>query len=118
MTKILNLDDIQQPEDKNVVLKGATHTFQPFTVGEFVAQLKEIEEIEAKGQLSPADYAEFSIKTVKRAFPTIPEQDLRELPIFKLKALTEFVKDVASDEVERGSEATADAEGNAEGEAS
>lgn len=117
MTKILNLDDIEQSEDKSVVLAGQTHVFRPFTVAEFIAQLKEIEAIEKTGEMTVADYAEFSIKTVKRAFPTIPEEQLRDLSINKLKALTDFVREVASDEADKGAEATG-TEGNGEGKAS
>lgn len=112
MTKILNLDDIEQSEDKSVVLNSQTHVFRPFTVAEFIAQLKEIEQIEKNGDISVADYAEFSIKTVTRAFPTIPENELRDLPVNKLKALTDFVREVANDEADKGTDTTATA-GNA-----
>jgi hypothetical protein len=117
MTKILNLDQIEQSEDKSVVLNGMSHTFRPFTVDEFIVQLKEIEAVEAKGDMSVTDYAEFSIKTVMRGFPTIPEAEIRALTIGKLKALTDFVKDVAQEEASVGADAVA-TEGNVEGAAS
>jgi hypothetical protein len=118
MTKILNLDDIEQSEDKTVVLNTVSHKFHPFTVDEFITQLKEIEAIEAGGSvMSATDYAEFSIRTVQAAFPTIKETDLRALTIGKLKALTDFVKDVAKTEAVAGAEALAEP-GNAVGEAS
>lgn len=115
MTKVLNLDDFEQSVDKSVTLNGKSHEFKPFTVDEFISQLKEIEGLEKDGQLSIAQYVEFSIGTIKRAFPTIEESELRALTITKLKALTDFVRDVAENEAQAGGEQAA---GNGEGAAS
>lgn len=111
MTKILNLDDIEQSVDKRVTLNGEDHDFHPFTVDEFIAQLKEIEAVEKAGEMTVVDYTEFAIKSILRGFPTIQEADLRKLSVTKLKALTDFIKAEADEAEAEGVEAHA-AEGN------
>ena len=109
MTKILNLDSFEQPADKTVVLNGKEHKFVPSTVEEFISQVKEIEAMEKAGTGSVSDFAEFSIKSITRAFPTIKDSELRALTVTQLKALSDFVKAVADDESE-------DDSGNGQGE--
>lgn len=114
MTKILNLDTIETKVDKTIVLNGVEHAFSPFTVEQFIEQLKEIEAIEnGERTLSIREYAEYSIKSIKRAFPTVPEAELRALHVDKLKAISDFVRGEVAAEAEAGAEIEA---GNGEGE--
>ena len=117
MAKILNLDTFETSSDKQVVLNKVTHQFHPFTVEEFIAQVKEIEELEAKGAVSATEYAQFMVKTVLRGFPTIPVDELQKMEVEKLRAISDFVRDVAQ-AAKTEAEEQVSAEGNEPGAAS
>ncbi len=114
MTKILNLDTLEQSEDKTVILRGVKHKFVPFSVEDFITQVKEIKEMEKGGEMGMDEYAEFMITAIKRAFPTIEVVELRKLTMDQLRALSDFVKSVAEDEAKPATETT-DAQGNDNG---
>ena len=92
MTQFLNLDEFETKIDKRVVLKGNTHNFVPPSVGDFIEQLKEMEEYAKKTEVPVSEYMEHMVGVVKRAFPTITDDDLKTLSMPKLKKLTDFVR--------------------------
>lgn len=111
MTKILNLDSFENPDEKAVVLNGVSHAFAPFTVEQFIAQMKDVEALEKQGDMTLSQFTEYSIDSIVRAYPTIPRDELFELPMHKLNALLKFVRGVAEEEA---AQAGTD-EGNAAG---
>jgi len=92
MTKFLNLDEFETSVEKTVRLNGVTHSFVPFSVGDFIDQLKEMEGYAATEELPVSEYMGHMVKMVRRAFPSISEEDLMGLSMEKLKALTDFVR--------------------------
>lgn len=99
---ILNLDEFETSIQKTVVLNGKRHAFAPFSVEDFINNLKEIDTYSKKDEIPVTEFFEHMIRMVTRAFPTIPEADVRALPMEKLKALSDFVKDQTEVEAEEG----------------
>lgn len=110
MTQFLNLDEIETTIEKVVVLNKVSHSFVPFTVEDFVNNLKEMETYSAKTDVPMSEYMSFMVSMVKRAFPTIPEGELDKLTMEKLKALTDFIKGVTEQEAVAGLTAEQEAE--------
>lgn len=92
MTQFLNLDEFETKIDKRVKLNGVTHEFQPFSVEDFIDQLKEMEDFTKREEVPVSEYMTHMVGIVHRAFPTIPEDELRKLSMPKLKKLTDFVR--------------------------
>lgn len=90
--QFLNLDEFETKIDKRVKLNGVTHEFQPFSVGDFINQLKEMEDYASREDVPISEYMAYMVSVVRRAFPTIPEEDLRSMSMPKLKRLTDFVR--------------------------
>jgi len=120
MTQILNLDTLEAPTDKQLILKGVTYAFQPFTVSDFIEQVKDSQALQATDSANMADIIELSIKTIVRAFPGVPDAELRALTMTQLTAVSNFVRDVAESEAAPAATVTgaADASGNVPGVAS
>jgi hypothetical protein len=92
MTKILNLDTIESPADKHIVLKGEKHAFKPYTVGEFIDQTKQMEAFAKRVDVSTSEYLEHMIAMVSNAFPTLTTDVLKLLDMPTIKLITDFVK--------------------------
>lgn len=110
MTKILNLDELETTIEKVIVLKGVKHPFVPFSVGDFIDNLKEMEANAKREDVPMSEYMEHMIGMVQRSFPSIPEQEVRDLPMEKLKAITDFIKGVTEEEALAGIQDEQDAE--------
>ena len=94
MVKILNLDALEGTSDKTLVFKGVSHSFKPFTVDEFIAEMKRAQDQEKAGDVSVTDFVNYLVSMVVRSFPTVQEADLRELPVERLKIIADFVNGV------------------------
>lgn len=119
MTKILNLDELESASDKTLVLNKVSHSFVPFSVGQFVDQLKEMETYSARADVPVHEYLDHMVKMVGNAFPTIDHVELRKLDLHKIRKIVSFIRGELEAEVIEGlsqvDPAAADAAKNAEG---
>jgi hypothetical protein len=92
MTKVLNLDALELPGAKSIILEGKKFEMVPFTLGEYIDNLKNMAETGANEQTIEGAYGAM-INTVCRAFPGVTEEMLRKLHMPKLQALFAFVRD-------------------------
>ena len=115
MTKILNLDDLETTIEKSIEIKGVRYDMKPFSVEEFVDQMKEIEEVSQK-DLSGAELYLISLGMIRRAFPGMTDDILKKMNTFQIDAIYEFMK--ARTEEEAANVATETQSGNLTGEAS
>jgi hypothetical protein len=98
MTKILNLDTIETPE-KVLHFHGVDHKFQPFTVEQFITEMKRAEERDKDGaKIETSEAVTMMVAMIKRSFPTVEEADLAVLPLDRLKVISDFVNDVNEEE--------------------
>lgn len=111
MTKILNLDELETSFEKVIVVKGVKYAMAPFSVEDFINQMKELEQA-AEQEMSGVDVYELSLKMISRAFPTLASTDLRKLNTFQVDAIYAFLKDNSEEEIQQA------VEGNVSGEAS
>lgn len=111
MTKILNLDELETSFEKIIVVKGVKYAMAPFSVEDFINQMKELEEASEK-EMSGVDIYELSLKMIQRAFPTLEAAVLRKLNTFQVDAIYNFLKANSEEEVRQA------VEGNVSGEAS
>lgn len=99
MTKILNLDDIETSIEKSIVIHGATYNLKPFSVEEFIDQMKEVE---ALGQetISGSEMYEMTLRMIMRAFPGLTDEKLRKLNTHQVDAIYAFLKAKTDEEVD------------------
>jgi hypothetical protein len=114
MTKVLNLDQLETTIDKVVTIKGVDHRMTPLSVEDFINQMKEIDQA-TSSDMTALEMYELSLKVILRAFPTIPETQLRALNTFQIDSLYAFLKEKVDHAAEEGAEATS---GNETGKAS
>lgn len=103
MTKILNVDDLETSVEKVIVVKGVKYAMKPFTVEAFVNQMKELEAA-AERETSGVEIYEMSLKMIARAFPGLPEADLRNMTTYQVDMIYNFLKNTAEAEVAEGNE--------------
>lgn len=115
MTKILNVDELETGLDKAIVVGGKSYTMTPFSVEDFLNNMREIEDI-SQQELTGADLYEKSLRMVMKAFPGLPQDVMSKLNTHQVEAIFQFMKAQTDEEAER---ITKDAsEGNVTGEAS
>lgn len=95
MTKILNLDEVSPQAEKVIKLNGKEHLLAPITVGEFIRVTREAEAIDAKQVKGKpqkiSEQFEYFIQTITRSFPTITEEELKDMDLSKLKYIVDFI---------------------------
>lgn len=108
----LDLDAVAGNAEFVLKLKGKEHSLQVATVETFIANMQDLESLSMNA--SAADELKVALAIVKRAFPTIPEADLKGLTVLQVKAIADFAQTANGEKVEKTDE-TADegAEGNA-----
>lgn len=104
----LDLDAVAGEADFVLKLKGKEHKLKVATVETFIQNMQDLEGLSMSA--SAADELKVAVAIVKRAFPTIPEDELKELNILQVKAIADFAQSANGEKVEKISE---DAEGNA-----
>lgn len=104
--RILNLDNFETEIDKVVKYKGVEHKFKPFTVRDFIQNVKEMEDL-ARDDATEEDivaYVNQMAVLINRAFPTLSVEEVLEMPMEMVKALTDFVRGEVQTEVEENLE--------------
>ncbi|WLR91002.1 hypothetical protein [Shinella zoogloeoides] len=104
----LDLDAVASNAEFTLKLNGKEHTLKVATVETFIQNMQDLEGLSMNA--SAADELKVAVAIVKRAFPTIPEKELRELNILQVKAIADFAQTANGEKVEKVSE---DNEGNA-----
>ncbi len=104
--EILNLDDFETEIEKTVIHEGVKHAFQPFSVEDFIKNLKQIENFAKLDEIDVSEYMEHMVDMVVRAFPSMGEETVRALPMTKLKKLNEFIRGQTEYEAADGLEQT------------
>lgn len=114
MTTFIDLDEVVPETEMVLKLKGKEHKLVPTSVDTFVTNLKALEGLGLNASM--VDEIETTISIVKRAFPTIPEPDLRALTLPQLKKISDAARGVSGEITTTSPEAKAEAEatGNAQ----
>lgn len=108
--RVINLDSIKTQSPIVIVLNEKRHEMKPATVQTFVDNMKLIESLGTEP--SVLKEIEVAMIIIGRAFPTITEDELKELPFDALQQISEFARG-ANEEIATTNEAEA-ASGNAQ----
>lgn len=90
MTKLLNLDQLNAKEVREVQIGGATYQIKEMSVEDFIETTRVAEEMEKEESYAKQLHA--TVKLVKRAIPSIDETVLLGLSLDQLRALTAFIR--------------------------
>ena len=85
MTKIVNIDALQEESPFILVVGGVEHPMKPFSVDDFISNMRLIEGLGANPKFT--DELDLSIKVIARAFPTLDETVLRSWPVSTIEKL-------------------------------
>lgn len=102
MSKFINLDDLVEKNKKSFVFKGKTYNIKGLTVGDFVAITDKRQIFESDNGAGVEDMYDLMMEVVLRAVPEMTKEELQNLTIEQLSALTKFVQeqDQTSQEVQ------------------
>jgi hypothetical protein len=92
MTQVLNLDDLETGVEKTIILKGVKHSFAPFSVENFIENLKTLERYSNQDEVPVSEYMEHMIDMVSRGFPSLGLETIRQMPMTQLKAINDFIQ--------------------------
>jgi endo-1,4-beta-mannosidase len=90
MTKIVNIDALREESPFVLVIGDAEHKMQVATVQDFIENMKLIEGLGTNPSMT--DEIEISIKVIARAFPTIPEKDIRQWQVSTIQKLFDIAR--------------------------
>lgn len=90
MTKLLNLDQLNAKEVREVQIAGTTYQIKDMSVEDFIETTRVAEEMEQ--ETSYAKQLQATVKLIKRAIPSIDEGVLMQLSLDQLRALTAFIR--------------------------
>lgn len=99
--KVLDLDQLEVGTEKTIILKGKRYTMRPFSVKDFIEQMKSVSNAENQ---SVEDAFEVVVDSIVKAFPGIPRDDVMEMEMPKLNRLHEFIRATNEEEVAEGKE--------------
>lgn len=85
MTKIINIDALQEEPPFTLEIGDEKHPMKVFTVDDFLSNMKDIEKLGANPSFS--DELELSIKIIARAFPTLGEERVRKFQVSTIEKL-------------------------------
>lgn len=96
----LNLDEVEPSVQKILTIKGVKHEFKQPSVGEFIEEMKRVRELQKKFK-GKEDVDQFEVievmidsqrRSVKNAFPTIPDDVLNDLTQDQLNTIRDFIE--------------------------
>lgn len=106
--KFLDLDALEDKDEFVIKINGEQHKLVPITVRNFVKNTKIVANLPQN--MTVEEETTVIIEMLGRAFPTIPEDDLWEIPLDKLNTLLEFAQqNNGSNAVNEKAEAEAEA---------
>lgn len=104
MVKFLNLDDFQTGVEKTIIWRKKEHAMKSMTIGDFMNSVKAAREAAEKAK-SEKDNFDFSsvfgilIDNIRKAFPTLTDEDVAEMRMEHAEAIFNFVRDTGEKEV-------------------
>jgi hypothetical protein len=101
MTTYLNIDELAPPK-KELTLKGVTYEMHTVTVGEFIEFMRAngMEDQKKFDELPFDERLEKLIDQIHKAFPTVPDDDLRGLTMDQLVTIIQFISGNLKEEAE------------------
>ncbi|MER9176313.1 hypothetical protein NKH72_22295 [Mesorhizobium sp. M0955] len=111
MTKFLDLDAVTAKAEFTVKLNGKEHSLKIASVETFIQNQKELEKLSLAA--TATEELEVVIGIIKRAFPTMPESEVRGLNLIQLEAIKDFALGANGEKVEKVE--PADGEASTEG---
>jgi uncharacterized protein with von Willebrand factor type A (vWA) domain len=111
MTKLLNLDQLNAKEVREVQIGGTMYQIKEMSVEDFIETTRVAEEMEK--EQSYAKQLQATVKLIKRAIPNIEESLLMRLSLDQLRALTAFIRGEDPTKIVEEVTAQEGAEGNA-----
>lgn len=90
-TNFLDLDAVAPEIDLTVKLNGKKHKLKPLSVEDFIKNTKDQAALGASTQVE--DEVNLVLRMLTRSFPTMTEDELRQVPLNKLWKLLEFARD-------------------------
>lgn len=96
--KYLDLDAVASKAEFTLKLNGKEHDLKVATVETFIANMRDLESLSMNA--SAADEMKVALAIVKRAFPTISENELNELNILQVKAIADFAQSANGEKTE------------------
>lgn len=107
VTNFLDLDAIAEQEQFSFKLNGKVHMLKVATVATFAENMKEIQSASLDASLD--EEVTLIVKIVKRAFPTMVDEEIQNLTLPQLKRIANFALQANS---QVGETETRDAAGN------
>lgn len=107
MSKLLNLDDLSQQEERVLILGGVDYPMTEMTVKDFIEINQDAQAL--KGETDPGTLMETTINLIQRSFPTCPREVLLGLGLTKLNRIMKFTSEAPEEVLE---EAAAGEAGN------
>ncbi len=92
--QVINLDELI-PEGAAVIFKGERHEVVPASTEMYLEVLKQRDKVKHANE--QIEQVEQSILLIRMSCPTIPEKDLRRLPLKALMALTKLIEGFMED---------------------
>jgi hypothetical protein len=97
MTKIINLDAVADEASVIIEVNGKKHEMVKPTVRSFIANMKLIEELGLNP--SPVKEMEGGIEIIRRAFPSITEDELLDWTLDRIQKLVDISRAAAGEVV-------------------
>lgn len=121
-TNILNLDELETKKQKVIKLHGKEHVFQPFTVENYIENIKSMEVLNAKQMrvekaikekrepnpddlVSQDELFNITVNNIIRAFPTLSKEQVLKMPIEMLNTIADYISEENSSVEEEAQEA-------------
>lgn len=90
MTKVINIASLRKPAAVVIETEdGKKHEMVPATVGTFIENLKEIEDLGLDA--SPIKEAELTIRAINRAFPTLKREEIETWTLDVIQSLYQMI---------------------------
>lgn len=108
--RILNIDAlVSERVNPAIVINGKRHELKPASLQNFIDTMNEIEALGTEPSLLKE--IEVTVKIVKRAFPTMTEEEVGNLPFDMLSQIANFARgageEIVTDNAEKAAEAEA-----------
>jgi len=101
MSNLLNLDEIDVGDEKSFIFNGNTHVMTPLSVGDYIKQVKTLENMKDASQ---EDSFNFMIKSVCAAFPSLTEAEAKKMTFPQIEMLMTHVQGDVTEEMEEGND--------------
>lgn len=95
MVKILNIDELVQEAPIVIVLGGEEHAMKIPTLEDFLMNMKDLEAMAAAPNMTVE--TEMTIRMIARAFPSLTEERVRQMPMPAVERLFAIVREADPD---------------------